>query len=43
VDLPDNWQYVSVGGMNIPPNVRQKENLEFSWIDNQVEDNTIFF
>jgi predicted GNAT family acetyltransferase len=43
VKLPDTWNFVSVGGTNIPPNVQQRANLELSWIDNQIESNTLSF
>lgn len=41
--LPDTWQFVSVGGLDIPPNIKERELIEFSWIDNQIESNMISF
>jgi len=42
VCLPDNWEYVSVGGMDLPY-VTPQEKLEFAWINNQIVSNTISF
>lgn len=41
--LPDTWHFVSVGGLDIPPNKKERELIEFSWIDNQIESNMISF
>jgi len=43
VDLPDTWQYQSVGGINKPPTIQKRDTVEFSWINSQIQSNNLSF